>query len=99
MMMCDPKSYPELPCTPGSDSNAPGATPGYPGGGSAFMELQFYPPGFAPWAVAPSADNTHWFSALTIDSLECTLGFAHCNPNCTEPVNLAFIQRNGVPEG
>jgi hypothetical protein len=97
MMMCDPKSYPGLPCTPGSDANAPRRD--YLGGGSAFMELQFYPPGFAPWAVAPSADNTHWFSALTIDSLECEIGFVHCNPNCVEPVNFAFIQTNGVPEG
>ena len=38
----------------------------------AFVELQFYPPGFAPFDDSISCDNTHWCSALTIDSLECT---------------------------
>ena len=47
---------------------------GYQGGGSAFMEMQFYPPGFSPFANAISCDNTHWCAALTIDSLECTDG-------------------------
>ena len=42
-----------------------------PGGGNAFMELQFYPPGFAPFDDSISCDNTHWCSALTIDSVEC----------------------------
>jgi hypothetical protein len=104
MAMCDSNSYPQLPCTPNSDENAPSSVSiigprGYPGAGSAFMEMQFYPPGFAPFADGVSCDNTHWCSALTIDSLECTLGFAQCNPNCTEPVNFAFVQRNGVPAG
>ncbi len=43
--------------------------------------------------------TTHWFSALTIDSLECTAGYAHCNPACEEPANVAFIQKNGIPPG
>ena len=45
-----------------------------------------------------SCDNTHWCSALTIDSLECTGGRA-VNNNCIEPVNFAWIQTNGVPTG
>ena len=94
--VCDPNSSPETPCTPESDANAPTAT--YPGAGAAFVELQFYPPGFAPFADNISCDNTHWCSALTIDSLECTAS-GTCNPNCTEPVNAAFIQTNGVPTG
>jgi hypothetical protein len=98
MAMCDPKSYPQSPCTPESDSNAPAAD-GSGGGGSAFMEMQFYPPGFAPFADAISCDNTHWCSALTIDSLACTENFAKCNPNCEEPVNFAYIQQDGVPTG
>jgi hypothetical protein len=97
MAMCDPNSYPLNPCTPQSDSNAP--TKSYSGGGSAFMEMQFYPPGWAPFYDAISCDNTHWCAALTIDSLECTYGFASCNNNCIEPVNFAFIQTNGVPTG
>jgi hypothetical protein len=106
MAMCDPNSYPQNPCTPESDANAPdpctipGTCPtGFTGGGGAFMEMQFYPPGFAPNVDGISCDNTHWCSALTIDSLECTYGFAFCNGNCEEPVNFAFIQHNGVPAG
>jgi hypothetical protein len=108
MALCDPQSYPENPCTPNSDANAPapsciGVTPSClqanAGGGSAFMELQFYPPGEAPFADSISCDNTHWCAALTIDSLEATLNFATINPNCTEPVNFGFIQTDGVPTG
>ncbi|HWF72423.1 MAG TPA: hypothetical protein VG186_03710, partial [Solirubrobacteraceae bacterium] len=107
MQMCDSKSYPQSPCTPESDANAPApctisanpCTNGFAGGGSAFMEMQFYPPGFSPFADAVSCDNQHWCAAMTIDSLECTYGFATCNGNCEEPVNFAFIQHDGVPTG
>jgi hypothetical protein len=98
--VCDPNSTPMKPCTPESDANAPSSTS--PGAGAAFVELQFYPPGFAPFSDNISCDNTHWCSALNIDSLECQgSGFAPepCNPNCTEPVNFAFVQTNGVPPG
>jgi hypothetical protein len=96
--VCDPHSAPLLPCTAESDSNAPSGS--YPGAGAAFVELQFYPPGFAPFQDNISCDNTHWCSALNIDSLECTgNGSGACNPDCTEPVNFAFVQRGGVPTG
>jgi len=96
--VCDPDSAPLLPCTPRSDANAPRGN--YPGGGAAFVELQFYPPGFAPFSDSISCDNTHWCSALTIDSLECSgNGSGPCNNNCPEPVNFGFIQTNGVPTG
>src|SRR6266487_1883661 len=96
--VCDPQSAPLLPCNPRSDANAPHGR--YPGGGAAFVELQFYPPGFAPFVDSISCDNKHWCSALTIDSLECTgNGSGPCNPNCVEPINFAFIQTNGVPAG
>lgn len=97
MALCDPNSYPQTPCTPESDANSPSGT--YPGGGSAFMELQFYPPGFAPFVDSVSCNNTSWCAALTIDSLECTNGFVRCNNRCIEPVNFAFLQTNGVPTG
>jgi hypothetical protein len=96
MNLCDPNSDPQVHCTPRSDANAPRGR--FPGGGTAFMELQFYPPGFAPFADSISCDNTHWCSALTIDSVECDAG-GTCNNNCIEPVNFAFIQTNGVPTG
>jgi len=98
--VCDPQSAPQNPCAPESDANAPQGT--YPGAGAAFVELQFYPPGFAPFTDNISCDNAHWCSALNIDSLECVGGgFAppNCNQNCTEPVNFAFVQTNGVPTG
>ena len=64
------------------------------------MELQFYPPGFAPFADNVSCSATKfWCAAMTIDSLESHFNFVDINPNCPEPVNFAFIQRNGVPTG
>ena len=64
------------------------------------MELQFYAPGFAPFADSTSCDDTHWCSALNIDSLECQgNGSGNCNNNCVEPVNFAFVQTDGVPTG
>jgi hypothetical protein len=96
--MCDAKSYPQNPCTPDSDSNSGGISDPN-AAGSAFMELQFYPPGFTPFEDNTSCSTTKWCAALTIDSLECTYGFAACNPNCEEPVNFAFLQQNGVPTG
>ncbi len=102
MAQCDSNSYPQLPCVPRSDENAAHGTGphAYPGAGGAFMEMQFYPPGFPPvWTDGISCDDTHWCAAVTIDSLECTLNFVQCNPACEEPVNFAFIQSNGVPTG
>lgn len=97
MALCDPNSYPQLPCTPDSDTNSPSGS--YPGGGSALLELQFYPPGFPPFADGLSCDDSHWCAALSIDSLECTNGFTFCNGDCEEPVNFAFIQKDGIPTG
>ncbi len=95
--ICDPNSYPQNPCTPDSDSNTGTGLP--TDAGSAFMELQLYPPGFTPFVDSESCSKTKWCAALTIDSLECTFGFATCNANCEEPVNFGFLQTNGVPTG
>jgi hypothetical protein len=105
MALCNGLSYPLLPCQPESDKNAPASVnfptpPGqYPGAGSSFLEMQFYAPGMAPFIDNVSCDNTHWCASLHINDAECTLNFADCNPNCTEPTNFAFIQTNGVPTG
>ncbi len=96
--ICDPRSYPQNPCTPDSNSNS-GAINDPHAAGSAFMELQFYPPGFTPFADNISCSKTQWCAALTIDSLESQFNFVNLNPNCTEPVNFAFLQTNGVPAG
>jgi hypothetical protein len=104
MALCDPNSYPQTPCTPESDSNAPtcfgpNCTTAQSGGGSTFMEMQLYPPGNPPFVDSESCNDTQWCAALTIDSLECTAEFATCNSSCEEPVNFGFIQQNGVPTG
>jgi hypothetical protein len=97
MDLCNPKSYPLTPCTPESDANAPHGD--FPGGGSAFLEAQFYPPGFGPFVDGISCDNAHWCASLHINDLECTNGFGECNDNCVEPTNFAFVQTDGVPTG
>jgi hypothetical protein len=96
--MCDPNSYPQNPCTPDSDTNL-GSISNPADAGSAFMELQLYPPGYTPFVDSESCSATKWCAALTIDSLECSFQFATCNPNCEEPSNFAFLQTNGIPAG
>ena len=106
MAMCDTQSYPELVsnCSPDSDSNIvdPALSPNHPG--TAFMEMQFYPPGWAPWPAGNSCDATKWCAALNIDSLsENPVTGAINNSACLgsvgiEPVNFAFITLSGVPQ-
>jgi hypothetical protein len=91
MALCDPRSFPNGACVPDRDRNTPQEA------GSAFLELQFYPPGFSPLTVI-SCDRTHWCAALNIDSLE-VMSNGRLNPRCTEPFNFALIQKNGVPAG
>jgi len=103
MALCDPNSFPGTPCTAESDSNAPtcdgvNCPLGSQGGGSAFMEMQLYPPGNAPFVDSESCDATRWCAALNIDSFTGTQT-TNPNPGCVEPVNFAFIQRDGVPTG
>ncbi len=95
--ICDPKSYPQNPCTPDSDTNTGSGLP--TDAGSAFMELQFYPPGFAPWLDSASCNATKWCTAINIDSLESEFNFVNLNPNCEEPVNFAYLTTNGKPGG
>jgi hypothetical protein len=109
MAMCDTQSYPEQisTCTPDSDSNIvnPATTTQAPG--VAFMELQFYPPGFAPQFAATSCDATRWCVAMTIDSLsENPIDGTTLNPTCTnliggsiEYVNFAYLTLDGAPLG
>ena len=96
--VCDPHSYPQNPCTPDSDSNS-GEISNKNDAGSAFMELQFYPPGDAPFPDDISCYRHQWCGALTIDSLESKFNFVGLNAACEEPTNFAFLQTNGVPAG
>jgi hypothetical protein len=86
LSLCDPKSYPFGACAPDSDANSPSVA------GSALLELQFYPPGWEPFISQVSCSHTQWCAALNIDS------FTN-NNLCVEPVNFAFIQKNGIPPG
>lgn len=105
MAMCDNQSFPEQVsnCTPDSDTNIvdPAVSPAHPG--VAFMEMQFYPPGFAPWPAGNSCDATKWCAALNIDSLSQN-GVTNQlnNPSCqafgVEYVNFAFITLSGTPQ-
>ena len=88
--MCDSLSFPQGACTPDSDTNNPNVA------GSAFMELQLYPPGYTPFVDSVSCSATKWCAALTIDSLSCNAA-GTCNNNCIEPVNFSYLQTNGVP--
>ncbi|MDQ6914451.1 MAG: hypothetical protein M3155_01410, partial [Actinomycetota bacterium] len=75
--------------------------------GTAFMEMQFYPPGWAPWPAGNSCDARQWCAALNIDSLsQNMIGTSPTrdnNQSCLnsvgfEPVNFAFITKNGVAQ-
>jgi hypothetical protein len=93
MALCDPNSgFVRGPCIPNSDENNPTSA------GSAFLEMQFYPPGNPPFITQISCDLTHWCASLHINSLE-NMDNGKLNPNCTETTNFAFIQRDGVPTG
>lgn len=96
--ICDPQSYPQNPCTPDSDSNL-GSISNPADAGSAFLELQLYPPGFGSFVDSFSCSQSKWCGALTIDSLECSFDFATCNPDCEEPVNFSYLQTDGIPTG
>ncbi len=106
MAMCDTQSFPEQvsTCTPDSDSNIvdPAVSAAHPG--VAFMEMQFYPPGWAPWPAGTSCAATQWCAALNIDSLsQNPVTGQVLNPTCAaqtglEYVNFAFITKNGKPQ-
>ena len=84
MAMCDDEggpnaggsaNFPLIPCTPDSDSNIfnspdPSA-PDYIGRhpGMAFMEMQFYPPGWL-FALFGQGTATQWTAALNIDTFQ-----------------------------
>ncbi len=112
MAMCDTQSYPEQvsTCPPDSDRNIldPAVSPKHVG--QAYMEMQFYPPGWVPWPTwavavgASSCDPTMWCAALNIDSLSLNPVTGQTN-NATclgkvgeEYVNFAFITKNGASQ-
>ena len=111
MAMCDSQSFPEWTntCAPDTDANIFDGTDetaaDYIGKhpGAAYMEMQFYPPGWVPWPPGVSCDATKWCAA-THDRQpqpERQHGVPN-NADCLarvgiEPVKFAFITHNGVP--
>jgi hypothetical protein len=113
MDLCDNQSAPEFthsPCTPNSDTNifdgGDPTKPDYIGHhpGTAFLELQFYPPGWAPFQNAISCDATQWCAAMAIFSFNRDQNtFVDNNAACLnavglEPANFAFLTTSGVPQ-
>jgi hypothetical protein len=113
MAMCDTQSYPEQVhfCPPDSDRNIldPSVSPKHVG--QAYMEMQFYPPGWIPWPTwqvavgASSCSPTQWCAALNIDSLALnpvtgkTLNKTCLSKVGEEYVNFAFVTKNGHSTG
>jgi hypothetical protein len=112
MALCATQSYPELvsTCPPDSDSNIldPRVSPRHVG--EAYLELQFYPPGWVPWPTwavavgASSCDPTKWCVAMNIFSLALNaLNGRTLNSTCLsrvgeEYLNFAFLTKNGVAQ-
>ncbi|TMB88195.1 MAG: hypothetical protein E6J45_11615, partial [Chloroflexi bacterium] len=110
MALCDTQSYPEQvsTCTPDSDSNIvdPAVSPNHPG--TAFLELQFYPPGWIPWPTwavalgASTCDPVRWCAAMNVFSLqEDPVAGTLNNDDCLAKVGIetfefAFVTKNGV---
>ena len=99
--------HPTVPCKPDSNSNIyaspnPSSSRYFGlGPGQGFMEMQFYPPGWAPWPAGIGCDATHWCAALNIDTFQDNENTGAVNNNdCLntvgpEPVNFAFLTKNG----
>ena len=97
-----------VPCKPDSNSNLYASpnknSPRYfgLGPGQGFMEMQFYPPGWVPWPAGIGCDATHWCAALNIDTFQNNANTGAVNNNAClntvgpEPVNFAFVTKNGV---
>jgi len=113
MALCATQSYPEQisTCTPDSDSNILDPATSSQHAGTAFMELQFYPPGWVPWPTwqiatgASGCDPTKWCAAMNIFSLaENPLTGTVQNSTCLAKIlspeydNFAFVTTNGVTQ-
>jgi len=111
MALCDTQSYPNqnTTCPPDSDANILNGTdptkPDYVGNhaGTAFMELQFYPPGYVQQFTGFSCAARQWCSAMTIDGVTDSQAQTN-NADCLERAgeeyaNFAYLTLNGVPQG
>ena len=112
MTMCDTQSAPDpgTPCKPNSDFNnrftrlnpsSPFYIGKHPGG--AFLELQWYPPGFVEQFAGDGCTARQYCAAMTIDSAPVNMNTGvNNNADCNnfflvgpEPVNWAYVTRSG----
>ena len=114
LTMCDSESSPEFTkrCEPDSDSNnlvgTNPAAPDYIGKhpGNAYLELQFYGPGYVPQFEGFSCAARVYCAAMTIDSRtqnqntgqENTAACDNYILGGPEPVNWAYITKSGVSQ-
>ena len=114
LTLCDTESAPEFTktCKPDSDgNNLVGSNPNAPDyigkhPGNAFMELQFYGPGYVPQFEGFGCTATQYCAAMTIDSLGLNQNTGVANTKACnnfilggeEPINWAYITRNGVSQ-
>jgi hypothetical protein len=114
LTLCDTESAPEFTkvCDPDTDANnLVGTNPSaddYIGKhpGNAFMELQFYPPGYVEQFEGFGCTATQYCAAMTIDSRTQdqntnTENNTACNQfilGGPEPINWAYVTRNGVSQ-
>jgi hypothetical protein len=114
LTLCDTESAPEFTktCTPDSDrNNLVGSNPNAPDyigkhPGNAFMELQFYGPGYVPQFEGFGCTAHQYCAAMTIDSLSLNQNTGVANTSACnnfilggeEPINWAYITRNGVSQ-
>ncbi|HYX76097.1 MAG TPA: hypothetical protein VE757_02875, partial [Gaiellaceae bacterium] len=114
LTMCDSESAPEFTktCTPDSDANAlEGSNPNaadYIGKhpGNAFLELQFYGPGYVPQFEGFGCAATRYCAAMTIDSFNRDQNTHTDNTKAcdnyilggVEPINWAYITKSGVSQ-
>src|SRR5256885_7730978 len=114
LTLCDTESAPEFTktCTPDSDANnLVGTDPtaaDYIGKhpGNAFLELQFYGPGYVPQFEGFGCAATQYCAAMTIDSRTVNQNTgqentAACNAyflGGPEPINWAYVTKSGVSQ-
>jgi hypothetical protein len=114
LTLCDSESAPEFTktCTPDSDgNNLVGTNPAardYIGKhpGNAFMELQFYGPGYVPQFEGFGCTAHQYCAAMTIDSRTLNQNTGAENTSACdnyilggpEPINWAYITRSGVSQ-
>jgi hypothetical protein len=111
LTLCDTESSPEFTKTCKADSdgnNLVGTNPAAPDyigkhPGNAFMELQFYGPGYVPQFEGFGCTAHQYCAAMTIDSLTQNQNTGVGNTNACnnyilggpEPINWAYVTRSG----